>query len=140
LGTGGFPCAADCLNAFPWSPNMTGRSRRGLEARGVGSCWEIAFNSLCLGWGWIDFLDFGGTGGAGYCEGNSLGLPGTFGTRELDVSAAEGAGVFKLSGWSWVSVEEEGIGGGLEIESKDGSGLGAEMAVFGGWVAFASVS
>jgi hypothetical protein len=58
----------------------------------------------------------------------------------LDVSAAEGAGAFKLSGWSWVEVEEEGIGGGLEIESKDGSSLGAEMAVVGGWVVFVSVS
>jgi hypothetical protein len=70
---GGFIAnAADCLKALALSPNMTGRSRRGLESRGVGSCGDTALSSLIFGW--IGFLIFGGTKGAGYCEGSKEGL------------------------------------------------------------------
>jgi hypothetical protein len=75
---GGFVAnATDCLNAFALSPNITGRSRSGLEARGVGSRGDTAFSTL--GCGWIVFLAFGGTTGAGYCEGSNVGLSGRMG-------------------------------------------------------------
>ena len=138
LGRGGFVAsAADCLNAFALSPNMTGRSRRGLEARGVGLFGETAFSSLVLGW--TGFRIFGGTQGAGYCEGSSGGLLGTCGAWELELSSTEGAGMFQLNDGCWVMFEADGGNEGVEIESKEGSDFGAKTAVGGGCVVVALV-
>jgi hypothetical protein len=131
LHGGGFIAnAADCLNAFALSPKMTGRSRRGLESRGVGSRGDTALSSLTLGW--IAFLIFGGTKGAGYCEGSNEGLSGRVRGGWFNVSSTEGAGLFQLNDGCGVLFKEDSIDEDVEIDSENGSDLGAKIAVVGG--------
>lgn len=131
LRVGGFIAnAADCRKAFALSANMTGRSRRGLESRGVGSCADTALSSLTLGW--IAFLCFGGMGGVGYCDGSNEGL---FGGAEGDwfaTSSTKGAGAVQLKDGCAVLVDAESVDEDLEFDSEDRSGRGAETAVAGG--------
>lgn len=53
--------------------------------------------------------------------------------------STEGAGLFQLNDGCDVSFKAGNTDEDVEIDSENGSDLGAKTAVVGGWVAFASV-